>query len=215
MPKSIANELENSRVLIYGIDQNEEIKARIAEIYSQDRIKRGMTLYQNAKSAHVDNGLKEKDLRQANRIFKEAKKFAHQKLMRIREVGRYYYGDDDEFRSFLRFNEKIPTNFAGWKSLANASVDAVLQNPAVQEKFALINLNSEEMMAMKELLINVDKLKLDAHRKNGEAQYATALKKDAMKELLAYCKDLRACLRLFYRGNERQTLEEVGIIVRS
>ena len=60
----------------------------------------------------------------------------------------------------------------------------------------------------------VDQLRLRAEKEDGEAQQASVTKQETFNELKAYCSDLCECLDLFYHGNERQKLEEVGIVVK-
>lgn len=214
MSDSFQKKLENSRVLIYGVNENEGIKTRIAPVFTPERLTNGITMYESALAAFNSQKLEKKEASQATRSYNEVYDAIDAKLVKIRKAGRYFFKSDTVRNDLLQLDEAIPTNFAEWIIFTEATVDAIAADATIQEKFTLVGITPEEITAIKDQLSQVQTLKLTAEKEDGEAQVATVLKKETMDELTAYCSELRACLDLFYEGSERQILEEVGILVR-
>lgn len=107
-----------------------------------------------------------------------------------------------------------PRNYAEWRDWAKATVEAIAGNTEIHEKFALGGLSAEKIGEIQARLVDLDHLRLNWEKEDGEAQQSTIVKQNAFDDFMAYCKDLRACLDLFYEGDERQKLEEVGIVVK-
>lgn len=214
MKESYLKELEKGRLLVYGVSADESIKERIKLIYSAERIEVGKSLYAKTKTAFDVQNTERIESSQATREFNDSCTTLHDKLIQIRKVGRYFFKNDLELTTLLRLNKEVPTAYPEWKALADDTVNAIITHEAIQEKLTLAALPPEVIAAMQADLTRVDELKLKAEREDGEAQQATTQKQEYYVEFMAYCSDLRACLDLFYEGNERQKLEVLGIVVR-
>lgn len=214
MPKSKQKQLEEYRLLIYGVSDNEEIKNRISAIYSEERISQGIALYQETKAAFEAQDLEKIEANQANHEYKNTYEEINAMLVKIRKAGRYFFQNNIELNTLLRLNKEIPATYADWKALAEATVSAVMNHTEIQNKLALVDLTPEAMNKLKELLGLIDTQKLKAEKENGEAQLATEKRNESFASLQTYCSDLRACLSLFFDGSGSQILEQVGILVR-
>ena len=214
MKESYLKELEKGRLLVYGISADESIKERINLIYPEERIELGKSLYAKTKTAFEVQNTERIESSQATRVYNDSYTTLHEKLMQIRKVGRYFFKNDIELTTLLRLNKDVPTAFPEWKALANDTVKAIITHAPIQEKLTLANLTAEVITAMQTDLTTLDELKLKAEKEDGEAQQATTQKQEYYVEFMAYCSDLRACLDLFYEGNERQKLEVLGIVVK-
>ncbi|WP_461642641.1 PQLLE family protein [Labilibaculum euxinus] len=214
MPKSLQKSLEECRILVYGLSGNEAIKTRIAAIYPEKRILDGVKLYEDAKSAFESQSTEKIESTEANREFKIVYEKIYGQLVKIRKAGRYFFKNNAELRTLLRLNKEIPGNYADWKNLCEETTNAVLQHVVIQDKLALVELGSEKITEMAQQLEKIDELKIKAEKEDGEAQVATVRKQETFNKLMAYCTDLRACLDLFYERSERQTLEQLGILIK-
>tara|TARA_R110001583_G_scaffold10417_8_gene47916 strand:- start:13565 stop:14209 length:645 start_codon:yes stop_codon:yes gene_type:complete len=214
MKESYLRELEKGRLLIFGVSADESIKERIKLIYPAERIEMGKSLYAKNKTASEGQDTERIESSQATRVFNDSYTTLHDKLIQIRKVGRYFFKNDIELTTLLRLNKEVPTAFPEWKALADDTVNAIISHEAIQEKLTLAALTPEVILAMQVDLTTVDELKLTAEKEDGEAQQATTHKQESYIEFMAYCSDLRACLDLFYEGNERQKLEVLGIVVK-
>ncbi|MBN2597114.1 hypothetical protein [Labilibaculum sp.] len=214
MPKSLQKSLEECRILVYGLSGNEAIKTRIASIYPEKRILAGIKLYENAKAAFESQSSEKIESTEANREFKIVYDKIYEELVKIRKAGRYFFKNNAELNTLLRLNKEVPTNYADWKNLCNETTNAILQHVVIQDKLALVELGPERITEMAQQLEKIDELKIKAEKEDGEAQVATVRKQVTFNELMIYCSDLRACLDLFYEKSERQTLEQLGILVR-
>ncbi|MCZ4695015.1 hypothetical protein [Ancylomarina euxinus] len=214
MKESYLRELEKGRLLVYGVSADESIKERIKLIYPAERIEVGKLLYTKSKTAFEVQDTERIESSQATRIFNDSYTMLHDKLIQIRKVGRYFFKNDLELTTLLRLNKDVPTAYPEWKALADDTVNAIITHEAIQEKLTLAALTPEVITAMQADLTMVDDLKLKAEKEDGEAQQATTQKQEYYVEFMAYCSDLRACLDLFYEGNERQKLEVLGIVVK-
>lgn len=214
MRKSYEQEMERCRVLIRGVIQNESIKKRISAIYSEERLATGDELYLAAEAAAQNQRLEKLEGSEAIRVFNESKDRIHEGLVKVRQAGRYFFKKEESVQKLLLLDTEIPSNFAQWKQQADATFNAVLNNTAIQDKVALIGLTSEVVATYKKEVDQIEQLRLNAEKEDGEAQQASQKKQDTYDALWAYCVDLRECLDLFYHGAERQKLEEVGIVVK-
>ena len=214
MKESYLRELEKGRLLVYGVSADESIKERIKLIYPAERIEAGKLLYVKSKTAFAVQNTERIESSQATRVFNDSYTTLYYKLIQIRKVGRYFFKNDLELTTLLRLNKEVPTAFPEWKALADDTVNAIVTHEAIQEKLTLATLTLEVITTMQTDLSNVDELKLKAEKEDGEAQQATTQKQECYVEFMAYCSDLRACLDLFYEGNERQKLEVLGIVVK-
>ncbi len=214
MSKSFQKSLEECRILIYGINGNPSIKTKIGAIYPPERMEVGVQLYQTCKAASEKQSIEKIESTQAGRDYRETYDQISEKLLKIRKAGRYFFKINAELSTLLRLNKDVPTNYADWKNLCNETTNTIVQHESIQEKLALVELGPEEITKMAQQLAKIDELKIKAEKEDGEAQVATVQKQESFNELMAYCSDLRACLDLFYEGSERQTLEQVGILVR-
>ncbi|MPQ46707.1 hypothetical protein GCQ56_06740 [Marinifilum sp. N1E240] len=214
MKESYLKELEKGRLLVYGVSNDASIKERIALIYPEERIELGKTLYTKTKIAFEVQNTERIESSEATRVFNDSYTTIHDKLIHIRKVGRYFFKNDLELSTLLRLNREVPTAYPEWKALADDTVNAIITHEAIQEKLTLVALTPEVITALQGDLIAVDELKLNAEKEDGEAQQATTKKQEYYGEFMAYCSDLRACLDLFYEGNERQKLEVLGVIVK-
>jgi len=214
MKESYLRELEKGRMLVYGVAASESIKQRILAIYPEERIELGKTLYTKTKASFEDQKIEKIESTQASHKFNKLYTSINDRLVRIRKVGRYFFKNEDELATLLRLNKDIPAAYAEWKAFADNTVNAITTHESIQGKLSLAELSPEVITTLKADLAQVDQLKLKAEKEDGEAQQATIQKQVNYNEFMAYCSDLRACLYLFYAGNERQKLEELGIVVK-
>lgn len=214
MKESYLKELEKGRVLVYGISADESIKQRIQLIYPEERIVLGKTLYVKTKTAFEVQKIERIESSQASREFNDLYTTLHDKLIRVRKVGRYFLKNDIELGTLLRLNKEVPSAYPEWKALADDTVNAIIAHEPIQTKLTMATLTPEFIAALQADLAQLDELKLKAEKEDGEAQQATTQKQEYYVEFMAYCSDLRACLDLFYEGSERQKLEVLGIVVK-
>ena len=214
MKKNFENEMERGRVLVYGVAENDDIKQRIAAIYNEERIAEGMALYEKAREASNKQKLEQIESSEASRQYNDAQSEIHNTLIKIRAAGRYFFKNEMELATLLRLNMEVPTTYAEWKTLAQDTLSAVKAHDVIATKMQLADITAESTDQMQTRLDELDTLKLKAEKKDGEAQQATVAKQESFDAFMAYCSDLRECLDLFYSGNERQKLEEVGIVVK-
>ena len=214
MKKGYEKDLETGRILVYGVASNQDILQRIGAIYTPERIEQGITLYQTTKVAFETQNKEKREATHATRRFNEVQNNIHEQLVKIRKAGRYFFKNNLELSEALALNKEIPTSFAGWKVLVQETVNAVLEHEFIQAQLVLTGITTAMITNLQQLLNQVDDLKLQAEKDDGEAQQSTIIKKDSYEAFMAYCSDLRSCLDLFYEGKERQKLEEVGIVVK-
>lgn len=214
MKESYLKELEKGRLLVYGILADESIKQRIQQIYPEERIRLGTSLYLKTKTAFDVQNSESIESSLASGEFNVLYTELHEQLIRIRKVGRYFFKNEIELTTLLRLNKDVPTAYAEWKELIDDTVNAITTHESIQEKFSLVDLTPEVITELQADLVKLSELKLKAEKEDGEAQQATTQKQECYVEFMAYCSDLRACLDLFYEGNERQKLEVLGIVVK-
>lgn len=214
MPTSMDQKLEKGRILVYGVRNNASIMERIAPVYPEDRLQLGMDLYQAADESFNAQSKEKSEASKAMKDFQNLNDRAYQRLVRIRQVGRYFFKNEIELYTLLNLHIDIPTTFAEYHRIATQTVNAILQHESIQTKMTILDMDTEFMTSYQQELGQLADLKLTAEKEDGEAQKATVAKNEAYNAFMAYCKDLRECLKLFYFGNEAQVLEEVGIIVK-
>ena len=214
MSKQFDQEVEKSRILIYGVSGNTEIKERIAPIYTEERIAHGIELYQNTYNAGKGQTTEQDESKAATRLYNRLKGDVHERFMKTRKVVRYFYKQDAELLTNLKLNDEIPSNFAQWKTLVDITLSAIESRPEVKSKVALFGITEKFIANLKAELPKLDELRINAEKEDGEAQQATDHKNELFVELQSYCSDLRECLGLFFDGNESQKLEQVGIVVK-
>lgn len=214
MNKSYDNELEKGRILVFGVSENDEMRQRISALYSEERITKGINLYEATRYAFESKNIEYIESSNANRKFSETQTHIHDTLIHIRRAGRYLFSKEDELATLLRLNKSVPTLYSAWKTFAQETLGAILTHEAIQQKLSLVELGSEAIAELNSDILKIDDLKLRAEKEDGEAQMATQEKEERFREFMAYCADLRECLNLFYRGNERQKLEKVGVVVK-
>jgi hypothetical protein len=206
--------LEKGRLLVYGISADESIKQCIQLIYPEERIELGKSHYAKTKTAFELQNIEGIESSLATREFNDLYTVLRDKLIRIRKVGRYFFKNDLELSTLLRLNKEVPAAYPEWKALVDDTVNAIIAHEAIHEKLSLATLTPEVITALQADLAKLGELKLKAEKEDGEAQQATTQKQEYYIEFMAYCSDLRACLDLFYEGNERQKLEVLGIVVK-
>ena len=214
MKKGYEKDLEAGRILVYGVAGNEEILQRIGAIYTPERIDQGIGLYQTAKATLNKQNKAKIEATQTTRQFNEIQKSIHGQLVRIRKAGRYFFRSQVELREALALTKEIPTSYATWKALVQETISAISKQEIIQTQFTLTGITPEKVSQLQLAMGQLDVLKLQIEKTGGVAQQATVAKKESYEAFMAYCVDLRACLDLFYEGNERQKLEEVGIVVK-
>lgn len=214
MSKKFDQEVEKSRVLIFGVSDNTEIKERIAPIYTEERIEQGKILYLQTYEAGKSQLIEQDEGKAATGIFKRNKKEVHEKFMKVRKGMRYFYKNDVELVINLKLSTQVPTNYAQWKTLIDITLSAIENRPEVQANVALLGITNEFISDLRAELPKLDVLFSKAEKEDGEAQGATETKNELFHDLQSYCSDLRECLGLFFDGDDRQKLEEVGIIVK-
>lgn len=214
MKESYLKELEKGRLLVYGISNDASIKERIQLIYSEERIELGKSLYAKTKRAFEVQTTEKIESSHATKVFNDKYSNIHDQLIHIRKIGRYFFKNDIELATLLRLDVEVPIAYPEWKALVNDTVKAVVTHDVIQEKLSLANVTPKVIKALKAELLAIDDLKLTSEKEDGEAQQATTQKQEYYVEFMAYCSDLRACLDLFYEGNERQKLEVLGIVVK-
>lgn len=214
MKRTFENEMEKCRILIYGVTANASIKARIAPIYTEERLVQGDHLYQAAKSAAATQGIEKAEGMAATRQYNAARDRIHEGLVKVRQTLRYFFKKELRLLRLLQVDHEIPTNYAQWKMMAETTFSLIQSEADVQQKLALIGITSDVIDNYIDQIDQIDQLRLTAEKEDGEAQQASQQKREAFDELKAFCSDLRECLNLFYQGAERQKLEEVGIVVK-
>jgi len=213
MSTSYEKTFEKSRLLITGVNQIEEIKQRIAPVYTEERLAKGNELLKTAKETMQ---IQNKEMVEASIAVKEYHKVderLHEHLVKARKAIRYFFKNDKTVLAMMHINDPIPTDYNGWKTTCEHVMNGIILYPAVQEKLEWIGITPKVVQLCKDDLRKLDELKSDAARESGEAQVATDVKKEAFKNLKNYCTDLRECLDLFFEDHERQQLEKVGISV--
>jgi hypothetical protein len=211
---SIQKQLERGRILVFGIAENAEVKQKIAPIYSEERIEQGKQKYLLAKEGIANQFREGSEAKTAHIAFKDKYEEGILMVGKLRKVGRYFFSKDIEKYNLLCLNQEKPHNYAEWRDWALGTVNAIVDHEEIQEKYTLAAFPVERITRIKSDLENLDHLRLNWEKEDGEAQQSTIVKQNAFDDFMAYCRDLRACLDLFYEGDARQKLEEVGIVVK-
>lgn len=128
---NIQKQLEKGRILVYGLAENEEIKARIAPIYPDERIEQGKQKYMLAKEAIDKQVIEGVEATQAHKNFKSKYDEGVEIFRKLRKVGRYFFSNDTEKFGLLRLNVGEPRNYAEWRDWAKATVEAIAGNTEI------------------------------------------------------------------------------------
>ncbi|MFA9372052.1 MAG: hypothetical protein ACERIH_10120 [Labilibaculum antarcticum] len=214
MRTTYEKDLEKGRILVCGISENASIKERIKNIYTAEKIAEGVVLCEQTNEAFGTQQNEAIESGVVNEKFTQVQESIHNSLVSVRRAGRYFFKNETELSTLLRLNKDIPKAYAEWKALANETFSTIQSHDTIQAKLSLANLTPELIGKVKDELVQMDQLKLDAEKEDGEAQQATVRKMELFNQFMAYCSDLKECLNLFYEGDARQKLEEVGIVVK-
>ncbi|WP_282035543.1 hypothetical protein [Saccharicrinis aurantiacus] len=214
MTESNEKELEKARRLIQGVKNNPSVATRIAPVYGETDIDAGISLLElttesfakqkkeqhesEAKSQELDNALDEIDT-------------FHK---RLRKMGRYMSEANSPESKACNFRGEIPTNFAEWKPYVAQTFNGLKANTDLLTKVSAFGTSAEEIDTYIDKLNEVDTMQIDSNRESAEAQMATVNKGELMRDLKKHASKLRACLDIFYEGNEKQELEKLGITVK-
>jgi len=214
MQRTFEYHLEKNRLLIFGVSGNEEIKARIAAIYPDERIASGKELYRNTRDAFFSQKKEKLESSAATNAFNNLKDQLYATLVKLRDAVRYFFKNEIDVQKSLLIEQQIPSNYAQWIVLAESSFNAVLNHSDALAKLTIIGFDESKLGECLDQVSEIEALRLAAEKEDGEAQQATQIKHQYFDELMTYCDDLRECLGLFYTGADRQRLEEVGIVVK-
>jgi hypothetical protein len=207
-------QLEEGRILVHGVNNNPTIKQRIAPIYPDERIQYGITLHQTTYDAFNAQDKEKSEASLASQNFNASQKLINDQLKRIRKIGRYFFKNEIELFTLLNLHLDIPGNFAEWQRFSQKTTQAIVDHEVIQTKMTIMEITPEVIAQLQTDINQIGQLKVVAEKEDGEAQQATASKQENFKLFMAYCKDLKECLELFFYGNEAQILEEVGIVVK-
>jgi len=214
MSNNFEKDLENYRVLIYGVASNNSIKERIAPIYTEEKLAEGVDLFESTRTIVDKQKVEQAESMAVTRQFNEKVDYVQEQYVRLRKAIRYFCKSDLTLMDKLGLNIPVPKNYPEWHTLVRMTL-AGLDNAAwVLDKIVIVGFTAEALIALKQELTEVEQLRLVAEKEDGEAQQATAQKNLLYDQLRHYCYDLKECLDLFYHGTERQKLEEVGIVVK-
>lgn len=214
MPEKQENQLEKNRRLILGVKNNPSVAERIAPIFSETEIDKGVTLV-SLTSQSFDNQRKEQIESESKTIELEvALNEVDAYLKRLRKMGRYFYDASSTESKAYNFRGDIPTDYATWKQCVLQCFNGVRNDEAVLTRLSAFGATVEEIDTYIAKLSHVDTLQIDSNRESAEAQMATVKKRELLAELNQYSVKLRACLDIFYEGNEKQELEKMGIVVK-
>ncbi len=211
MRNTFENEMERSRLLLYGVDGSTSIKENIKALFPEELLAKAIEVYQLLKKAAEQQSIEAIESKNASNEFNAIKEELHQTLVKTRKGIRYFYKNDLKTQESLNMDKNIPDNYPEWRRLLEDTFSAIQRNEDAISKLSLINIDTENVI---QKLSNLDEIKSKAEKEDGEAQQATVRKTELFTELRNYCSQLKQCLNLIYEGNERQKLEELGITVK-
>nr|WP_319400961.1 hypothetical protein [uncultured Carboxylicivirga sp.] len=213
MNTSYEKTYEKSRILINGVLTNNDIKQRIAAVYTEERLAVGNDLLAKAKQSMLAQDKEKIESSMATSAYHEVDDRLHSHLVKARRAVRYFFKNDEMVLAVMHIEDPIPSDYNGWKAMCEHVMNGIILYPVVQEKLNLVGITDVVVDKCKSDLQKLDLLKSEATKESGDAQVATVAKKEAFNNLKEYCNDLRECLDLFYDSDDRQQLEKVGVVV--
>ncbi|MCU4175223.1 hypothetical protein [Carboxylicivirga sp. N1Y90] len=211
MRNSFEKEMDKIRLLIFGVTGSPDIKERIAPLYTEERLAKGVDLYQTLKQTATQQSIEMNESKGATFDFNSTKDELHDVFVKARKAIRFFYRNDLKTQESLFIDKVIPANYPEWRALVGDTVGQINRTDGLPAKLAIFKVDTEDMGAKLSLL---DEQSSKAEKEDGEAQQITVKKTELFGELRSYCYELRECLDLFYDGDDRQKLEEVGITVK-
>ncbi|TAJ11077.1 hypothetical protein DMA11_18195 [Marinilabiliaceae bacterium JC017] len=214
MNQSYESKLEKGRILVYGVISNAVIVQQIGSIYTPERLEEGQRLYLATKDAFRHQNNKKIESTLAYGKFSKAQNVLYAQMVKIRKTARYFFKNDYLAQSLLQLNNSIPNRYADRIAFSKQTINAVATHENIQARLTVGGVTPHMIADTMTLLDDIDSLKLETEKKDGEAQMATVTKNKHFKAFMTYCSDLRACLNLFFEGHARHELEKVGITVK-
>ncbi|MGL1888972.1 MAG: hypothetical protein OCD76_20835 [Reichenbachiella sp.] len=211
---TIHQQIESARVLIKN-SRDAEILSSLSGIgIDEPYLAEGDRLYLEALNSieHQSKEAQEQSL--AYDIYHNSREQVIQDFDHTFELVKILSKKDTDLKSRLKLSYVPDSPIEVWINHAVDLYDRIFREPDFMTKLQRFKVTTEQLEAQKVALIALRDLRNNVAKEKGEAEQATQLKSEKLKELNDFTRELKD-LAKFALGSQSQLLEKLGIRVRS
>lgn len=213
--KSEAQILENHRVALENVETQAEIAASLAEFgYDSTVIANGKQLYETARQAFDSNKTEDQETSAAYNAFEQQMHKMHDYYVKLRKKIRIVFRNDPVVLKNLGVTGSIPRPYVQEVEAIRKTLLALQNNDTLLQKLASLKVTAEEITGVLSDLQQLDTLRADYLKEEGESQNATKVKDMALGDLDNWMRDLIDVARIALE-DKPQLLESLTVLVRS
>lgn len=212
--KTIAQTLEEQRVLIFNSSKPEIAPLLAAMGINEDYLKNGEKLYNTV----IDLSESQKREQQAESLaydtFHELKEDCKTTSSKNYKIIKMASRNDKDLQNRLKIFAPKETAIDEWIKKTIEFYNLVLNETAFLAVIARFGITTDTLNQNKTDLESLKSLRSEALSEKGQAQEATRLRNEKMDELEDYCYELKTIATIALEG-QPQLLEMLGIVIRS